>query len=175
MILILILSVHHFHLSILFISKVPMADYAGDEHKVDCWMDVTKGRFPSNTPISGPVKVGENLTLAIYIRDSRKNTDIRVKDCYAYDNEKSINESSPALLQLSSDDGCPLKPKLMDVWRRTSNTGDSGATVIAYSTVTVSWFEGSKRNKSGHESGLWDDHNTWRKIFIGPCCCCCCW
>lgn len=131
------LNITSFIVSYLIMIKVPMADFAGDEHKVDCWMDVTKGRYPNNSPIDGPVKVGENLTLAIYIRDTRKRTDIRVKDCYAYDNEKSVNDTSPALLQLSGEDGCPLKPKLMDVWKRTT-TGAQDATVLAYSTVTVS-------------------------------------
>uniref|UniRef100_T1L3T9 ZP domain-containing protein n=1 Tax=Tetranychus urticae TaxID=32264 RepID=T1L3T9_TETUR len=128
-----------FLVDMLDVIRVPMADFAGDEHKVDCWMDVTKGRYPNNSPIDGPVKVGENLTLAIYIRDTRKRTDIRVKDCYAYDNEKSVNDTSPALLQLSGEDGCPLKPKLMDVWKRTT-TGAQDATVLAYSTVTAFKF-----------------------------------
>lgn len=115
-----------------------MADFAGDQHKVDCWMDVTKGLFPQNHEIEGPVKVGENLTLAIYIKDSRKKTDVRIKDCYAYDNENAAQNDAPALLQLSDEQGCPLKSHLMDVWRRTSDTGNSEASLIAYTTVTVS-------------------------------------
>lgn len=34
---------------------------------VDCWMDVTRGTFPNSVPIEGPVKVGENLTMTIYV------------------------------------------------------------------------------------------------------------
>ena len=115
-----------------------MAEFAGDQHKVNCWMDVTKGIFPNNHEIKGPVKVGENLTLAIYIQDSRKSTDVRVKDCYAYDNEDAAKKDAPALLQLSDENGCPLIPKLINVWRRTINIANSDANLIAFTTVTVS-------------------------------------
>jgi hypothetical protein len=46
--------------------------------------------------------------------------------------------NGPALLQLTDFDGCPTKPKLIEVWKRTQDTGPTGATVIAFTTVTVS-------------------------------------
>lgn len=45
-------------------------------------MEITKGRFPATSPIDSAVKVGSPLTLAIFVRDPRKRTDLRVKDCY---------------------------------------------------------------------------------------------
>lgn len=41
------------------------------------------------------------------------------------------------MLQLTDFDGCPTKPKLIDVWKRTEDTGSTGATIVAFSTVTA--------------------------------------
>jgi hypothetical protein len=59
-----------------------MLDADGQQSRVDCWMEITRGRFPQTSPIEGAVKVGSPLTLAIFVRDPRKRTDLRVKDCY---------------------------------------------------------------------------------------------
>lgn len=45
-------------------------------------MEITKGRFPHTQEIDGAVKVGSPLSLSVYVKDPRKRTDIRVKDCY---------------------------------------------------------------------------------------------
>lgn len=115
-----------------------MSDSLGLETKVDCWMEITSGRFPNIAPIDGPVKVGSPLTLAIFIRDSRKKTDIRVKDCYAYDDPSAAESNGPPLLQLTDNEGCPIHAKLIEVWKRTTDTGLTGATTIAFTTVSVS-------------------------------------
>lgn len=65
-----------------FFSQIPIEDEDGTQSRVDCWMEITKGRFPHTTDIDGAVKVGSPLTLAIFVKDPRKRTDIRVKDCY---------------------------------------------------------------------------------------------
>ncbi|RWS15822.1 uncharacterized protein B4U79_01259 [Dinothrombium tinctorium] len=125
----------------LDVIKVPMQSFVGDAHKVDCWMDIKLGKYPDYTEITGPVKVGQNLTLLIAIKDTRKNTDIRVKDCYAFDNAENAESNDKALLKLSGEDGCPLKPKIMDVWRRTKKVPDRPeATLMAYTTITAFKF-----------------------------------
>lgn len=107
---------------------------------MDVWIDITFGVFPDTEPIEGPLKLGDNLTLAIYVKDSANNTDIRVKDCYAYDNIKSAkNGVKPAQLQLTGENGCPLRD-LMSVWRRTVNTMDTGATMIAFNNFKAFKF-----------------------------------
>lgn len=106
-------------------------------HQVDCWMDITRGNFPNSIPIEGAVKVGENLTMAIYIKDGKSMTDLRVKDCYAFDSRDDAEKGGEPILQLTSEKGCPIKSKLIDLWKTTSNTGSSGATVMAYTTITV--------------------------------------
>lgn len=39
---------------------------------------------------------------SVYVKDSMNNTDVRIKDCYAYDNIKSAKHGiKPAQLQLT--------------------------------------------------------------------------
>ncbi|CAG2166525.1 unnamed protein product, partial [Oppiella nova] len=123
-------------IDMLDVVSIPVRDADGEQTRVDCWMEITKGRFPQTSPIDSAVKVGSPLTLAIFVRDPRKRTDLRVKDCYAYDDPQVAESNGPALLQLTDFDGCPTKPKLIEVWRRTHDAGPTGATIIAFTTVT---------------------------------------
>ncbi|CAG2115908.1 unnamed protein product, partial [Medioppia subpectinata] len=124
-------------IDMLDVVSIPVREADGEQTRVDCWMEITKGRFPLTSPIDNAVKVGSPLTLAIFVRDPRKRTDLRVKDCYAYDDPQVAESNGPALLQLTDFDGCPTKPKLIEVWRRTHDAGPTGATIIAFTTVTV--------------------------------------
>ena len=102
----------------LDVVSVPVEDDMGDRN-VDVWIDITYGVFPDTSPLEGPIKIGDNLTLAIYVKDSANNTDIRVKDCYAYDNIKSAkNGVKPAQLQLSEESGCPLREVLLLIFKK---------------------------------------------------------
>ena len=65
-----------------YIWQIPIQDERGEQSRVDCWMEISKGRFPQTTDIDGAVKVGSPLTLAIFVKDPRKRTDVRIKDCY---------------------------------------------------------------------------------------------
>ena len=125
----------------LDVISTPMNDLR-DNHQVSCWMDITRGQFPNSKPIEGPVKVGENLTMAIYIKDKKESTDIRVKDCYAYDaREDAVRGGQPiTIMMLTSDQGCPLNNKVMDFWKTTTATGSSGASVVAYTTISAFKF-----------------------------------
>jgi hypothetical protein len=81
-------------------------------------------------------QVGDNLTLSIYVKDTANATDIRVKDCFAYDNAKNAKSGQkPAQLQLTQANGCPIREQLLGVWQRTLETMDSGATMIAFNTL----------------------------------------
>lgn len=105
-------------------------------------MDITRGVYPNAIPIEGPVKVGENLTMAIYIRDRKEMTDLRVKDCYAYDSREDAVNGGKAKIMLTTDQGCPNDPNLIGFWKTTtptSGTNDDGATVMAYTTINVSY------------------------------------
>lgn len=116
-----------------------MADDGG-KRDINLWMNVSKGVYPNNVQLDGAVRVGDNLTLSIYISDPFNRTDIRVKDCYAFDSEKDVNTSANPLLKLSGEDGCPLKAELITPWRRTYDTRNSQATLLTYARVNVSFF-----------------------------------
>lgn len=111
--------------------------FGGDN--VECWMELLVGEGPFAAPISGIVAIGDRMTMVIYARDQDGSFDIGVRDCYAYDNPdfESVNTNS---LQLTDGDGCPLKPKLMQQFLRTKSTGDSGATMLAYSYIQAFKF-----------------------------------
>lgn len=128
-----------FTVDMLDVITVPMSGLR-DNHQVSCWMDITRGIFPHSKPIDGPVKVGENLTMAIYIKDRRETTDLRVKDCYAYDSREDAVRGGKPIIMLTSDQGCPLNHKLIDFWKTTTSTGSSGASVVAYTTISAFKF-----------------------------------
>lgn len=65
-------------------------------------------------------------------------TDLRVKDCYAFDSRENAANGGAPILQITTSQGCPTAPKLVDFWRTTTDTGTSGATVLAYTTLSVS-------------------------------------
>lgn len=50
----------------------------------------------------------------------------KVRDCVARD------EASTNMLQLTDERGCILKPKLFGAFQKTNDTGNTGASIIAY-------------------------------------------
>ncbi|CAH1110748.1 unnamed protein product [Psylliodes chrysocephalus] len=88
-------------------------------------LDVLLGRGPFGQPASGLVKIGEPMTLVVSVSGD-PGFDVQVKDCRATDSS-GIN-----VVPLTDDDGCILKPKLFGSFQKTRNTGDTGASIIAY-------------------------------------------
>lgn len=82
-------------------SKRANMTQAAESQKVDCWMEVAKGEFGATKPIDGPVKVGEKLTLSIYIKDEKGNTDVRVK-------VRSKRSISPIVIDIICIIGVPI-------------------------------------------------------------------
>lgn len=72
---------------------------------VECWMDIKIGEFPKLSPINGVIKIGEKLTVIVYLKDVEREYDVAVRDCYAFDNEDYF-ASSTNKLQLSDKNGC---------------------------------------------------------------------
>jgi hypothetical protein len=101
---------------------------------VECWMDIQVGVYPKITPISGSIKIGETVSVLVYLRDDRKEYDIVVRDCWAYDNE-DYGAKSTGRLQLSDGNGCSRKKKLFGRWAKTEQTGNSGATSILHNQL----------------------------------------
>lgn len=74
---------------------------------VDCWMDIKRGIFPQLTSIGDVIKIGEPLTVLVYLRDQQKQYDLSVRNCWAYDSE-DFDDKQTAKVQLSDASGCSM-------------------------------------------------------------------
>lgn len=97
--------------------------YSGDT--VDSYMDIQLGKGPFAPSVTGLVKIGDTLTMVIYVVGS-DDFDMHVKDCIAHDGD--IRNA----IQLTDVRGCVLKKKLMGPWQKTKQTGSTGASIISY-------------------------------------------
>lgn len=50
----------------------------------ECYMEIRNGYGIGGTRVTGPVRVGDPLTLIIYMRSKYDGFDIVVNDCYAH-------------------------------------------------------------------------------------------
>lgn len=50
----------------------------------ECYMEIRNGYGIGGTRVTGPVRVGDPLTLMIYMRSKYDGFDIVVNDCYAH-------------------------------------------------------------------------------------------
>ncbi|XP_076334643.1 uncharacterized protein LOC143238378 [Tachypleus tridentatus] len=97
--------------------------YSGDS--VDSYMDIQVGRGPFAAPVNGLVKIGDTLTAVIYVLGT-DDFDVHVKSCIAHAGDVT------KAIQLTDERGCVIKKKLMGPWQKTRSTGNSGASIIAY-------------------------------------------
>lgn len=74
---------------------------------VDCWMDIQRGLFPKLTPIGQAIKIGEQLTVLVYLRDDKSEYDLSVRNCWAYDSE-NFDDKKTGKVQLSDASGCSM-------------------------------------------------------------------
>ncbi|CAK9802549.1 cut-4 [Anthophora plagiata] len=88
-------------------------------------LDIQVGRGPFAPAADGLVKIGEIMTLVVTV-EGDPAFDLQVRDCLARD------ESSSNTIQLTDERGCILKPKLFGAFQKTNDTGNTGASIIAY-------------------------------------------
>lgn len=88
-------------------------------------LDIQLGRGPFAPNANGLVKIGETMTLVVSVTGD-PGFDIQVKDCRAKDS------NGEEIVQLTDENGCVLKPKLFGAFQKTRNTGDTGASIIAF-------------------------------------------
>ncbi|XP_018332371.1 uncharacterized protein LOC108741896 [Agrilus planipennis] len=88
-------------------------------------LDIQMGKGPFAPPANGLIKIGEVMTLVVSVTGD-PGFDIQVKDC------RAIDSSGENAVGLTDEQGCVLKPKLFGAFQKTRNTGDSGASIIAY-------------------------------------------
>ncbi|XP_019757902.2 uncharacterized protein LOC109536227 [Dendroctonus ponderosae] len=88
-------------------------------------LDVLLGRGHLGAPANGLVKIGEEMTLVVSVSGD-PGFDVQVKDC------KAVDTAGANSIALTDEDGCILKPKLFGAFQKTRETGDSGASIMAY-------------------------------------------
>lgn len=96
-------------------------------------LDIQLGRGPFAPNANGLVKIGETMTLVVSVTGD-PGFDIQVQDCFARDS------NSQNSIQLTDKNGCVLKPKLFGSFQKTRNTGNTGASIIAYAFFSAFKF-----------------------------------
>ncbi|CAB0039492.1 unnamed protein product [Trichogramma brassicae] len=92
----------------------------------ECYMEIRYGYGTSGTRVAGPVRVGDPLTLIIYMRSKYDGFDIVVNDCYAHNGGNKR-------IQLIDQFGCPVDDKLISRFRGSwSESGLFETQVFAY-------------------------------------------
>ncbi|CAH0403088.1 unnamed protein product [Chilo suppressalis] len=88
-------------------------------------LDIQTGRGPFAPEANGLVKIGETMTLVVTVTGDA-GFDIFVRECIARDSD------SRNVVPLTDSNGCVLKPKLFGAFQKTRDTGNTGASVIAF-------------------------------------------
>ncbi|XP_068083863.1 uncharacterized protein [Anabrus simplex] len=92
----------------------------------ECYMEIRYGYGTTGNRVGGPVRVGDPLTLIIYMRSKYDGFDIVVNDCFAHN---GANKK----IQLIDQYGCPVDDKLISRFRGSwSESGVFETQVFAY-------------------------------------------
>ncbi|XP_030763454.1 uncharacterized protein LOC115888025 [Sitophilus oryzae] len=92
----------------------------------ECYMEIRYGYGTAGNRVTGPVRVGDPLTLIIYMRSKYDGFDIVVNDCYAHN-------GATKKIQLIDEYGCPVDDKLISRFRGSwSEAGVYETQVFAY-------------------------------------------
>ncbi|XP_064543520.1 uncharacterized protein LOC135432008 [Drosophila montana] len=92
----------------------------------ECYMEIQNGYGIGGPRVTGPVRVGDPLTLIIYMRSKYDGFDIVVNDCYAHNGANKR-------IQLIDQQGCPVDDKLISRFRGSwSDAGVFETQVYAY-------------------------------------------
>ena len=68
--------------------------FAGSGDNVKTRMEIQFGRGPFAAPLEGLTKIGDELSVVVYVQDGGAGYDILVKNCYAYDSKNFKNANS---------------------------------------------------------------------------------
>ncbi|CAG9860440.1 unnamed protein product [Phyllotreta striolata] len=92
----------------------------------ECYMEIRYGYGTTGNRVTGPVRVGDPLTLMIYMRSKYDGFDIVVNDCFAHN-------GATKKIQLIDEYGCPVDDKLISRFRGSwSDSGVYETQVFAY-------------------------------------------
>lgn len=106
------------------------ARFSADDDVVDVWMDMQLGHWPNSSPVKGPIRIGETLSLIVGVNDPTQQMDFQVRDCYAH-SLVDVTDPSALRIQLTDNEGCVLKPKLLSAFQRQYDDA-GGAANVAY-------------------------------------------
>ncbi|KAF2361611.1 Zona pellucida domain [Trinorchestia longiramus] len=112
--------------------------FQGDQ-PVECWMDLQQGKWPDIRDINSIVKIGDALSLLVYVRDNDGQYDVSAKDCYAFAGPDFENPATPRL-QLTDEEGCVLKHKLISPFYTDREDDRSGSVIVTYAIVNAFKF-----------------------------------
>ena len=117
--------------------QVAEVKFAGSGDNVRTRMEIQFGRGPFAAPLEGLTKIGDELTVVIYIEDGGAGYDMMVKNCQAYDSRdfKRANK-----IRLLNEHGCLFRPHQMEYFQRTFDTRNSGADLIAFARMNAFKF-----------------------------------
>ena len=107
------------------------------ENDIDCWMDIQLGGYPHTSDINSIVRIGDTLSLLVFVRDNNEMYDVSVKDCYAYGGFDLTN--SPKI-QLTDNNGCVVKEKLISEFTTVREDDSSGSILVTYAHVKAFKF-----------------------------------
>lgn len=112
--------------------------FQGDQ-PIECWMDLQLGKWPEVSDINSIVKIGDALSLLVFARDNNGMYDVSAKDCYAYAGPNFDDPSTPRL-QLTDEEGCVLKDKLISPFQTARQDDRLGSIVVTYAYVNAFKF-----------------------------------
>ncbi|XP_013161996.1 PREDICTED: uncharacterized protein LOC106113664 isoform X4 [Papilio xuthus] len=109
-------------LSVGMLNQV-ISNFSGDTAMAR--LDIQTGKGPFAPEANGLIKIGETMTLVVSVTGDA-GFDILVRECIARDS------GSRHVVPLTDSNGCVLKPKLFGAFQKTRDTGNTGASIIAY-------------------------------------------
>lgn len=62
--------------------------------------------FLQTSPVDKIIKIGESLSLIVYVKSTDEAYDVRVRECWAYDND-NYESATTTSIQLTDSSGCP--------------------------------------------------------------------
>lgn len=117
-------------LSVGMLNQV-ISNFSGDTAMAR--LDIQTGKGPFAPEANGLIKIGETMTLVVSVTGDA-GFDILVRECVARDS------GSRHVVPLTDSNGCVLKPKLFGSFQKTRDTGNTGASIIAYAYFSAFKF-----------------------------------
>ncbi|XP_063853701.1 uncharacterized protein LOC135096180 isoform X2 [Scylla paramamosain] len=102
----------------------------------ECKMEIRQGLRADGPRVEGPVRVGDPLTLVIYMTSQHENFDMVVSDCHAHN-------GGDKRIQLIDSFGCPIDESLITGFQGT-NAGDSAHQTSVFAFMKTFRFTGSR-------------------------------